>query len=110
MVSTTLDGQWTLAIVPPSPERPTRPQELSRVHDVIPAMVPGNVELDLMRAGRLPDPYFGGNILEVQELEQHEWWYRCRFPTPERREDERVLLRFEGLDFVSIIHTHPKIV
>ena len=36
--------------------------------EIIDAQVPGNFELDLIRAGKLPeDIFFGTNILEVQK-------------------------------------------
>ena len=30
----------------------------------VPATVPGNFELDLFRAGLIPDPFFGTNIID----------------------------------------------
>ena len=70
---------------------------------MIPAEVPGNVELDLVRAGRLPELFSGQNIMGVQKLEHHEWWYRREFATPPRRAEDRVMLRFEGIDCFATV-------
>jgi len=45
------------------------------------ADVPGNFELSLTKAGLLPDPYFGLNILEVQKFENCDIWYCRQFAT-----------------------------
>jgi beta-mannosidase len=64
-----LNAVWRLAYRRPGEER----QELP-----VAASVPGNVELDLSRAGTLPaDLFFGENILAVRDWEDVEWWYSC---------------------------------
>ncbi len=37
--------------------------------DIVPAVVPGNFELDLMREGKIEDLYYSTNTLKAQELE-----------------------------------------
>lgn len=66
--------------------------------EVIPAEVPGNVEIDLMRAGILPDIFFGNNIKVLRPYEFYRWRYERTFDAPEREEGERVFLRFKGVD------------
>ena len=64
------------------------------------AYVPGCVQLDLSRAGYLPeDLYMGLNILQTQKYETWQWWYTRSFIAPETR--ERVFLVFEGVDCVA---------
>jgi beta-mannosidase len=64
-----LNCVWRLAYRRPGEDR----HELS-----LDASVPGNVELDLSRAGLLPeDLFFGENILAVRDWEDVEWWYSC---------------------------------
>lgn len=61
--------------------------------------VPGNVELDLIKAGLLPqDLYMGCNILKAEEFEEHEWWYATEF---EAEVKDKMLLRFEGVDCLA---------
>lgn len=64
----------------------------------IPAVVPGNVELDLMRAGVLPDIYFGNNIKLLRPYEFYRWQYERSFDAPTLQAGQRAYLRFEGVD------------
>ena len=63
----------------------------------IPASVPGNVELDLIAARRLPENLEqANNVYLVQAYEKHRWWYRRRFTMPALGAGERAVLVFEG--------------
>lgn len=74
--------------------------------DIIPAQVPGALELDLMHAGRLPDLYFGTNTLLAQKLEDvHAWYY-----TKVRIDDPSQYLHFEGIDTFSDIFVNGVLV
>ncbi len=69
----------------------------------IDAEVPGNVELDLMREGLLPDLTKGDNIYAALELERNEWIYSRSFsitPDFDRQDAELV---FEGIDCLAEI-------
>lgn len=70
-------------------------------YTILDAAVPGCMELDLMRAGRLEDLYFGENILEAQRMESTHMWYFSRFVIEESEDD--VFLRFEGVDTAAEI-------
>ena len=75
---------------------------------VIDAKVPGNFELDLSRAGVLPeDLYFGTNILEVQKYESTHLWYFTNFILEDR--DADTFLLFEGIDTASEIYVDGKL-
>ena len=80
-----------------------------RVRDVdtktwIPAQVPGCVHTDLLRAGRIPDPFFADNELGLQWIEEREWEYRTTFTVPAALRKERVLeLVADGLDTVATV-------
>ncbi len=68
--------------------------------EVLPAAVPGNLELDLIRAGKLPeDIFFDTNVLEVQKLEGTHLWYTTRFTLEDGSGDDFLL--FEGIDTAS---------
>ncbi|HTR43569.1 MAG TPA: glycoside hydrolase family 2 protein [Pseudomonadales bacterium] len=70
----------------------------------IPAKVPGCVHTDLLRAGKIPDPFYRDNEKAVQWVGQSEWLYRRTFDVPEEvLRNERVLLRCEGLDTVATV-------
>jgi beta-mannosidase len=65
----------------------------------LPAVVPGCVQLDLMREGQLVDPFYRMNEFEAQSLEDKDWVYRTEFTLSEEdlAADELVLV-FEGID------------
>ena len=70
--------------------------------------MPGNVELDLVRAGELPEPYVGSNIRGLRPLETHEWWYARTFQAPQAPAGTRWALVFEGLDTLATVWLNGK--
>ncbi|MET0423207.1 MAG: glycoside hydrolase family 2 protein [Actinoplanes sp.] len=68
----------------------------------IPAVVPGCVHVDLLRAGRLPDPFQDDNEKAVAWVGHTDWTYR-RDLTWTGPAHERVDLVFEGLDTVAAV-------
>lgn len=96
-----LGGEWRLSY------RPQRNQwvELGDVDfsdmPTVSALVPGNVELDLMRAGILPDLALGNNIYRLREFETYEWWYRKSFIAPTVPHGHHAQLVLEGLDCLA---------
>jgi beta-mannosidase len=106
-----LDGSWTLHFGHQTKDAPRTPQELSAAQwQSVPAQVPGNVELDLMRAGLLPPLHVGNNIYRVRPYEGFRWWYRRRFPTPRLGAGERAELIFEGLDCLGTVFLNDQCV
>ena len=104
---TNLNGDWTLFYQPNSQyvqsgAHPTTMDDLCAQEGCISAVVPGNFEIDLQRAGRLEDPFFGQNVLKMQKLEAMHMFYGRRFeyhPTA----GTTPVLTFEGLDTVAEI-------
>lgn len=75
----------------------------------VPAVVPGVVQTDLMRAGRLPDPYFGLNEKAVQWVSDLPWTYSRTFTvTPAFLRHRRIVLRCEGVDTIARIRIDGK--
>ncbi len=72
--------------------------------DWMPAKVPGNVHSDLLRAGRIPDPYYRDNELKIQWVEKKDWEYITIFDV-----DKNVLVQnhqelvFDGIDTYATI-------
>ena len=102
-----LDGKWNLSYMPNSQYKkleaiPGSEREL-RGMKKISADVPGVFEQDLYKAGVTGDPYFGMNILDVQDLEcMHLFYYRdFEF---EEVPDEGIFLCFEGIDTFAEIY------
>lgn len=74
--------------------------------EVIPASVPGNFELDLMREGKIEDLYYSTNTLKAQKLENMHVWYFTEFDVP----DTDIFLRFWGIDTVAEIYVNGVLV
>lgn len=99
-----LDGDWQLVHFPEAERQVAHPDDLASVGMTpIPARVPGNVELDLMRAGALPDPFYGDNIRRLQPYESHEWWYTREFVIPKQAAGQHWDLVFAGLDTLATV-------
>ncbi len=45
----------------------------------LPAQVPGEIHLDLIRAGQMPEPSLGTNMPDCRWPETKSWWYRTTF-------------------------------
>ena len=66
------------------------------------AHVPGCVHLDLLRAGKIPDPFFRDQERAVKWIENEDWVYDRSFVvSPELLTRRRILLRCEGLDTLA---------
>lgn len=99
---------WSVAIIPNKTvvdeiiNYKTAAEVLNNPYGVIPAAVPGNFELDMMRAGLLPDLYYADNVLKAQELENRHLWYAAEFTT-EPRPGCDTFLTLEGIDTAAEI-------
>jgi beta-mannosidase len=69
----------------------------------MPAHVPGSIVDDLARAGAVADPYRGLNSRTAEWASARAWLYVRTFDAPAPDPDERVRLRFDGLDFGGTI-------
>ena len=73
--------------------------------DPIPAIVPGVVHLDLMRAGLIPDPYLDDNESALAWIGLVDWTYRATISVPDAALEAaaRHDLVFDGIDTVATI-------
>lgn len=63
------------------------------------AKVPGSVQLDLVRHGVLPDPFYGANESKIQWPEREDWDFKKTFTlTAEQLKYDDAFIFFEGLD------------
>ncbi|KAI5788285.1 beta-mannosidase-like protein [Geopyxis carbonaria] len=67
------------------------------------ALIPTNIHLDLLRAGRIPDPHVGMAEAEVQWVHEQPWIFRTTFKLPEL-ESRTAHLVFEGLDTYAVVY------
>ncbi len=70
----------------------------------IEARVPGEVHLDLERAGLLGDCNVGLNVQAARWVEEQVWVYRTRFEAPAEAAGQRSWLVFEGLDLAAVVY------
>jgi beta-mannosidase len=97
-----LDGNWQLSFFPEESLPISAPADLNHPGlKTIPATVPGNVEIDLVNAGLLSEPFQGNHIFDLRRLEGHEWWYQKSFTLPEKADHLDWQLVFEGLDTLA---------
>ena len=75
-IGLSLDGSWRLYYGQYSKDVPSTPDELKSKHwPEVPAIVPGNVELDLLKAGLIANPEVGNNVYALRKYEAYQWWY-----------------------------------
>ncbi len=75
----------------------------------IKATVSGNVELDLINAGLLPQNIFKGmNIRLAEKYELYDWWYETEFENI--YENDKIFLEFEGVDTIAEYWLNDKLI
>lgn len=75
---------------------PMHPQDIAG--EGIPSNIPGNVEIDLMNAGILPNIYQGTNVGRTREFELYDWWYVKEFAVEGFPQEDEAFLVFDGVD------------
>ena len=74
-------------------------QILNSVMDSIPAVVPGCVHNDLLRAGKISDPYFEMNSLQCAWVENFWWTYQTTFVPEASKCGRHLRLHMMGIDY-----------
>jgi len=100
-----LGGKWELLFAREGAGAPETIAEAEKAGATrMEAEVPGNVELDLLRAGVEKDPFIGNNLYLYRKYEFCRWWLRRTFSAPARpKEPVDVFLRIEGLNTYATI-------
>ena len=98
-----LDGEWRLEGFPQPPSGAVRSLPLPKGLAVksYPTTVPGCCEMELVKAGEMPDPMFSTNALAFTALEGNQWLYTKTFACPTREPGERAVLVFDGIDTLA---------
>ena len=104
-----LNGNWKLGFFPQPKNAITNPTELATMNmQTIEAAVPGNVELDMLKAGLISDPMIGSNVYSLRKYEGYQWVYTKTFKTPQIKADEQIQLFFGGIDCIAEIWLNGK--
>ena len=73
------------------------------------AQVPGEIHLDLVKAGKMPEPTVSLNMAQCRWPGTNSWWYRTSFELgPEFKQYERQWLVFDGLDLFTQVFVNGK--
>ena len=106
-----LDHGWQFrqAAATPASETPASETPASETQTTetgwLPATVPGDVHLDLLANGKIPDPYFRDNESRLQWIEKESWEYRLSFEvTPAFLSRANIDLVFDGLDAAALVY------
>ncbi len=99
------DANWRFGSVAQKPFRDIN--DLDQVQEWLPAQVPGDVRLDLLRAGKISDPFYAMNNEDSQWVDACDWWY-VRGVALELESGERAFLIFEGIDYQSAVFFNGK--
>ena len=77
--------------------------------DWIPAVVPGTVFYSYVKAGKEKDPDYGDNIYQVDHGKYNRpFWYRAEFPAMKVKNNQRVWLKFNGINKYANIYVNGK--
>ncbi len=76
----------------------------------IEAQVPGEIHLDLIKAGIIEEPYTGTNCLKSRWVDDCIWTYRKTFEAPAAALEEKAWLNFEGLDYEAKVYLNGEVV
>ena len=78
--------------------------------ETFPAVVPGNFELDLQRAGKIPDPFYSSNIIDLQKFEYAHVFYSRIFRYTVSDENTTPVLLMEGVDTYADIYLNGMLI
>lgn len=94
MKKISLNGQWKLSYNDPRDGKSVS----------IPAVVPGDVHVDMMNAGLLEEPLYGDNLKKCLFMEEMDFIYERDFLIPEDFMQDLTELCFSGLDMCADIY------
>ena len=77
----------------------------------LPAQVPGCIHTDLLRNGKIPDPFYGTNEHDLQWIDKKDWEYETSFEvSDELMSESHQELVFDGLDTYADVYVNGKVV
>lgn len=104
-----LNGEWELYYWKQPAEAVRSPKAMKRMKpERIAATVPGNVELDLLKAGLIKDPMVGNNVNDLRPWEGFQWCYSREFTAPKPETGQRLMLWFGGIDCLADVWVNGK--
>jgi beta-mannosidase len=106
MIKQLLHANWTARAVGDVSEVPQPLRGFA-----IPATVPGCIHTDLLRIGKIPDPYLDQKEFATRWIGQTDWEFSTTFDADEKLfEQERIDLVCDGLDTIARIELNGTLV
>ena len=106
-----LNGTWTLYFGDDDGQILTTAQVAkAKGYRKIEAQVPGNVELDLVRAGLEQDPLLADHVLDFEKYEYSNWLFERRFTVDIGQQGRQALLHFGGINTFANIYLNGKLI
>jgi beta-mannosidase len=106
IIHQSLDGTWKMAVIHHAEfikmELPASYAAVTAI-GAINGTVPGNFEIDLEKAGKIPDPFFGKNMLDMFKYEDCHIFYARKFNF-KAEPGKRPEFVFEGIDTIANIY------
>jgi len=107
-----LDATWQVSRLPLEADGQTGFLQLQKGRvKTIPAAVPGEIHLDLMRNGEMENPSVSTNSRKTRWPERFSWWYHTTFEAPEgfTTQDKQELV-FDGLIYYAQVFLNGKLI
>jgi beta-mannosidase len=85
----------------------------SEINDTIwlPANVPGTVQTDLLKLGKIPNPFIGNNEDSIQWVSEKTWQYKKHFSiNSEIIKNKKHILQLEGLDTYASVFLNDSLI
>ncbi|MCC8136547.1 MAG: glycoside hydrolase family 2 protein [Clostridiales bacterium] len=101
MIRLELNENWKMRALPETETSISSARE----EEYIPAVVPGSVYTDLLREGKMEDPFWKDNEDKALRLMDQDYEYVTEFDCPEELLScKRVLLHFDGADTIADVY------
>jgi len=112
MIAKSLDGNWKVRDESLSCKGAAGLKRVKQKRSGwMPAGVPGEIHLDLMRAGRMEEPLVGLNTRRSRWPDKRSWWFKRTFKVgPSFLKHERQQIVFDGLDLYAQVFLNGKLI
>lgn len=105
---TSMDGTWAMCWAKPGDGGRLNYAGLQQpAGEWIPCAVPGTAQAAMLEAGKITDPLFGKNSLDILWMENEEWWFRKEFSVSVRQ-NSRYRIEFDGVDHYATVYLNGK--
>ncbi len=104
-----LTSDWKLARVPDALQSGSQISQTGfNASTWVDAVVPGTVLTSYEKAGMIPDPYFGTNMVSLYKSGYYEtyYWYRNAFYVPASYAGQKIWLNFDGINWKAEVYVN----